>query len=103
MAKGKSAPFELVCPCCEAKLKIDPEVKAVITYVAKERPHTLEDISEGVAKLREQEAQRDEVFRKQFESMKSQKDVLNRKFDELLKQAKADPNQGPPRNPFDLD
>jgi hypothetical protein len=103
MAKPKSASFDVECPCCEATLKIDPDVRAVISHKAKERPHSLEDISAGVAKLKAQEAERDTVFQKQFDAMKSHKDVLAKKFDELLKQAKADPNTGPPPKPFDLD
>lgn len=104
MANRKtSATFEIECPCCQATLQVDPAVKAVISHKEKERPHTLEDITAGVAKLKQQESQRDAVFQKQVDAMKSQKDVLARKFDELLKQAKADPDQGPPRKPFDLD
>ena len=104
MANRKtSPPFEIECPCCQAALQVDPNVKAVLSYKEKERPHTLEDITAGVAKLKQQESQRDAVFQKQVDAMKSQKDVLARKFDELLKQAKSDPDQGPPRKPFDLD
>ena len=104
MATRKSAtPFEIECPCCKASLQIDPEVKAVLSYKEREGPRTLEDISSGVAKLKQQESERDAVFQKQVDAMKSQKDILSRKFDELLKQAKSDPDQGPPRKPFDLD
>ncbi|MCC7157406.1 MAG: hypothetical protein IT161_22690 [Bryobacterales bacterium] len=103
MARKSAATFEVECPCCQAALQIDSGVKAVLSFKAKERPHTLEDISAGVEKLRQQESQRDAVFQKQVDAMKSQKDVLSRKFDELLKQAQADPDQGPPRKPFDLD
>ena len=103
MAKNKPGAVEIECPCCEATLKIDPEVRAVISHKAKERPHSIADLGVGLQKLKEQESQRDALFNKQVEQMKSQKDVLARKFDELLKQAKEDPNQGPPPKLFDLD
>ena len=44
--------FDIECPCCRAKLKIDPEVKAVLSHQAHEAPRTLEDISLGVEKLK---------------------------------------------------
>lgn len=96
-------PFELDCPCCGATLKIDPEVKAVLSHKEKPKPKTLEDISIGVAKLKEQQAAREDAFNKSFEQMKSSKDVLNRKFDELLKKAKEDDPTAPPPKPLGLD
>lgn len=30
-------------------------------------------------------------------------DILNRKFDELFKKAKEDPDKGPPKRDFDFD
>ncbi|MCL4844249.1 MAG: hypothetical protein KJZ79_20520 [Bryobacteraceae bacterium] len=96
-------PFELDCPCCGATLKIDPEVKAVLSHKEKPKPKTLEDISIGVAKLKEQQAAREDAFNRSFEQMKSSKDVLNRKFDELLKKAKEDDPTAPPPKPLGLD
>jgi hypothetical protein len=105
MKKKDSAttPFELECPCCGASLKIDPEVKAVLSFKEKPAARSIEDLSAGLQKLREKESQKDALFQKQLESVKSSKDVLSRKFDELLKQAQSDPDQGPPKKPFDLD
>jgi hypothetical protein len=95
--------FELDCPCCGATLKIDPEVKAVLSHKEKPAARTIEDLSVGLAKLREKESQKDALFQKQLDSVKSSKDVLSRKFDELLKQAQTDPDKGPPKKAFDLD
>ena len=105
MAKSTPHPtqFEIECPCCGATLKIDPEVKAVITFKEKPQARTIEDISAGLQKLREKEAQKDALFAKQMESVRSSKDVLSRKFDELLKQAKEDPDKAPPKRDFDYD
>ena len=102
-AKSSAPSFELDCPCCGATLKIDPEVKAVLSFKEKPAPKTIEDLSAGLQKLREKESQKDALFEKQMESVRSSKDVLARKFDELLKQAKTDPDKGPPKRPFDLD
>jgi len=95
--------LELKCPCCEATLKVDPETAAVITHKAKEKPAPVEDLSKAVARLKEEEAGRDAKFRKSFEEEKSRKDVLNKKFDELFKQAKEDPDMQPRRKEIDWD
>jgi predicted nucleotide-binding protein (sugar kinase/HSP70/actin superfamily) len=100
---AKPITFELDCPCCGATLKIDPEVRAVLSHKEKPRPKTLEDLETGVERLKQQESEREQAFQKSFEAMKSSKDVLNRKFDELLKKAKEDPDKGPPPKPLGLE
>jgi len=103
MPKPSNVPFEVECPCCGGTLKIDPELHAVISHKEKETPRTLADINVGLAKLKGAEARREEAFQKSFEAMKSSKDVLARKFDELLKQAKADDPSKPPPKPLGLE
>lgn len=76
---------------------MDPATGAVITHKAKEKPAPVEDLQAAVAKLRQEEAARGEKFRKSFEDEKNRKDVLNKKFDELFKQAKEDPDSLQPR------
>jgi hypothetical protein len=103
MAKGKHELIEVRCPCCEATLQIDPELKAVISHQEHQRPRAIEDIGAAVQKLKGEEARRSETFQKSFEEHKSHHKVLERKFDELLKQAKEKPDAAPPRNPFDYE
>jgi len=63
----------------------------------------IEDLAAAVAKLKGEAGRREEVFQRSVETERKSKDVLNRKFDELFKQAKDDPNFGKkPRN-IDLD
>jgi hypothetical protein len=100
MAKGL---FEVECPCCNAVLKIDPETRAVIAHTVPEKPPAIEDLAAAVAKLKGESGRRDEVFRKQFEAEKSHGKVLEKKFDELLKQAKEKPDLTPPKRDIDLD
>jgi hypothetical protein len=95
--------IEVECPCCQAKLKVDVETSAVITYTVPEKPKMIEDLAAEVAKLKGAEGRRDEVFRKQVEAQKSHGSILNKKFDELLKQAQQNPDEKPPKRPFDLD
>jgi hypothetical protein len=95
--------IEVACPCCATVLKIDPETRAVIAHATPEKPPPIEDLAAAVAKLKGEAGRRDEVFRKQFEAEKSHGKVLERKFEELLKQAKDNPDQPPPLRDFDLD
>ena len=103
MPKPQRELIEVRCPCCEATLKVDPELRTVIAHEEHKRPPVIEDLREAVHKLKGEEARRAEAFDKSFEQHKNSKDVLARKFDELLKQAKQDPTGAPPPRPFDLD
>ena len=100
MAQGL---FEVECPCCNTVLKIDPETRAVIAHTVPQKPPAIEDLAAAVAKLKGEAGRRDEVFRKQVEAEKSHGRVLEKKFDELLKQAKEKPDVTRPVRDFDLD
>lgn len=95
--------FEVECPCCQTTLKIDPETRAVISHKIPEKPAPIEDLAAAVAKLKGEAGRREEVFRKQFEAEKSRGQILNTKFDELLRQAKENPDKTPPKRDIDLD
>jgi hypothetical protein len=95
--------FEVECPCCQAKLKIDPETCAVISHQVPEKPPAIEDLAAAVAKLKGEAGRRDEVFRKSVETERMHGRVLEKKFDELLKQAKENPDVAPRKRDIDLD
>src|SRR4051812_46570022 len=95
--------FDVACPCCNAKLRIDPQLRAVLSHQEPVKPAPIEDLAAAVADLKGAAGRRDEAFRRSFEAEKNQGSVLNRKFDELLKQAKADPNFGKKPRDMDLD
>ena len=99
MAKGM---FEVECPCCQALLKIDPQTRAIIAHTVKEKPRPIEDLAAEVAKLKGAGARREELFQKQFEAEKSHGKVLEKKFDELFKRAKENPDAEPPKRDIDL-
>src|SRR5579883_1586037 len=100
MAKGM---FDVECPCCQAILKIDADTRAVTPPPVPEQPPAIEDLAAEVAKLKGEGARREELFRKQFEAEKSHGKVLEKKFDELFKRAKENPDLTPPKRDIDLD
>ena len=100
MAKGM---FEVECPCCQATLKVDHQTRAVIAHKEREKPPAIEDLASAVARLKGEEARRDEVFRKSVEAERMHGQVLQKKFDELFKQAKENPDMPQPKRDIDLD
>ena len=94
--------FDVECPCCQAILKIDPETCTVIAHTIPERPKPIEDLAAEVAKLKGEGARREQIFQKSFEAEKSHGKVLEKKFDELFKRAKENPDDKPPTRDIDL-
>ena len=95
--------FDVECPCCQAVLKIDPETRAVIAHTVPVKPLPIEDLAAEVQKLKGEGARREQLFQKSFEAEKSHGKVLEKKFDELFKRAKENPDLEPPLRDIDLD
>ena len=102
MAK-ESKLIEVQCPCCQAQLFIDPETSAVIRHKEHEKPPTFSDLEAAVERQRGEAGRREEAFKKSVESHKTHQDVLSKKFDEMLKIAKENPNAPPPKRDIDFD
>ena len=88
-ARNYLFPKRLAVPATESNKKIVEQEREA--YLRRE------------AKLKGEAGRRDEAFRKSFEAEKNQGQVLNRKFDELFKKAKADPEFGKKPRDIDLD
>jgi hypothetical protein len=84
-------------------LKIDVATGAVLMHRQPEKAPQIEDLGVAVQRLKGEAAKREEVFQKSFADQKSRQSVLDKKFDELLKQAKSEPDSGPPKREFDFD
>lgn len=93
--------FELLCPCCNARLKVDPELKAVIDHEASKTPRTFQSVDEAIGAMKGQDVEREKRFEASIAAEKSKKDVLNRKFDELVEKTKGDTSR--PIRDIDLD
>ena len=95
--------IDVECPCCKATLKVDKGTGAVLTHKEAEKPKPIEDIAAAVQGLRAQADKREEVFQKSMADHKTRQSVLDRKFEELFKQAKESPDERPFRPDIDLD
>jgi hypothetical protein len=104
MAKAAKDVFDVQCPCCHSTLRVDAETHAVLSHKEPERPKTIEDLAAEVEKLKGASSRREELFQKSFAAEKQHGKVLEKKFEELFKQVKEDPNAGTPlKRDFDLD
>lgn len=102
MAKSSTSPVEVTCPCCQAKLTVDPQLAVVLSHVAPPRAVPDVDITDAARILEKQAQRREEKFRESWEAEKKKEDVLSRKFEEALKKAKDQPVEKPLRD-FDLE
>ena len=100
---GNRTLITVTCPCCRAELHIDPQTQAVIRHVEHVKPPTFADIEGAVQQFKGEAGRREEAFRKSVESHKSHQDVLSKKFDEMLRLAKEDPDAPPPKRDIDFD
>jgi hypothetical protein len=75
----------------------------VIHHREPEKKPLIEDLKAAVQQLKGEAERRNDVFQKSFASHLSADKVREKKFEELLKQAKEDKSDLPPKRPFDLD
>lgn len=102
---GETPPptVEVLCPCCQARLTIDLALGVVLHHESPPKTATVTDLKEAVKALETEAAQREARFKEMMEAEKDKGKVLERKFQELLKRAKADPSTPPPPREIDLD
>ena len=93
--------FETVCPCCQATLVVDTNLRRIVRPkepVRGDRP----ELSEAQRILAEEAARREALFQQSVAAEKTRGDALSRRFEEALKQAHQEPITKPTRD-FDLD
>ena len=93
--------FEATCPCCQAKLIIDSNLRRIVRHeepVRGDRP----ELSEAQRILAQEAARREALFEESVAAEKTRGDALSRRFEEALRQAKQEPITKPTRD-FDLD
>jgi len=101
MAKLKSE-LEVPCPCCGALLLVDVNLGRVISHQEPEREDK-PDLDAAQAILAEEKARREAVFLQSVEAEKTRGDMLSKRFEEALRQARGEPVGPPPKREFDLD
>lgn len=95
--------FEVPCPCCHSVLRIDPETRVVIHHHEPPRKPLIDDLNAAVEQLKGDAERRSEVFAKSFDAHQNSAKVREKKFEELLKQAKEDKSGIRPERAFDFE
>jgi hypothetical protein len=93
--------FTVACPCCQATLVIDANLRRIVRHeepVRSDRP----ELSEAQRILAEEAARREALFQQSVAAEKTRGDALSRRFEEALRQAREEPITKPARD-FDLD
>lgn len=91
----------VTCPCCRARLTVDPELAEVIAHEPPPRVSTVKGLDDAFETLQSKSVEREARFRQQMQAEAQKGKVLDRKFKEGLKKAKDSPD--PPPRPFDFD
>jgi len=105
MAKQDSENLYVTCPCCRAKLTVDPVFGAVLAVLSHELPVKAGpnvDLTDAQKILAEQNRQREDKFADSWFQETNKEDILAKKFEEAMKKAKDAP-AGKPIRDFDLD
>ena len=102
MGKQTTDNLNVTCPCCQAKLVVDPIFGAVLSHEAPVRPGPNVDLTDAQKILNEQNRQREDKFADSWFQESNKEDILAKKFAEAMKKAKDAP-AGKPLRDFDLD
>ena len=94
--------LNITCPCCQAKLVVDPVFGSVIYHELPVKAGPNVDLTQATSILEEQKRQREDKFADSWFQETHKEDILTKKFEEAMKKAKDAP-AGKPIRDFDLD
>ena len=93
--------FTTTCPCCNASLVIDANLRRVVRHEAAARADRPElDAAQQI--LAQEAARREALFQESLAAEQNRGDALAKRFEEALRQARQEPITKPMRD-FDLD
>jgi hypothetical protein len=93
--------FETACPCCQATLVVDLNLRRVVRHVEPVRGDRPE-LSDAQRILADEAARREALFQQSVSAERTRGDALSKRFEEALRQAQNEPISKPTRD-FDLD
>lgn len=94
----------LRCPECNAHLVIDSVTGEILAHRAVEKPLAGgKDFDTLLEDLDRDKAEAEEVFEREVAAMKDRDRLLEEKFEQAMKRAQEEPDDGPLTRPIDLD
>ena len=101
---AEPANHSLRCPECDAHLVIDSQTGEVLSHRPAKQPLAGgKDFDSLLADLDRDKEEAEEVFEREVAAMKDRDRLLDEKFQQALKRAEEDPDDGPRPRPIDLD
>ena len=101
---AKNTPLiKVTAPAARRSCTSIRQTSAVIRHVEHVKPPTFADLESAVQRQHGEASRREDAFLKSVESHKTHHDVLSKKFDEMLKIAKENPDEPPPKRDIDFD
>lgn len=92
------------CPECGSDLVVDAATGELLSHrPAKRQPAGGKDFDSLLAGIDTDKNRAEEVFEREKAAMKDRERLLEEKFREAMKRAEEEPDEGPPKRPFDLD
>jgi hypothetical protein len=89
--------LDILCPCCEALLKVDPETGSVVWADPKKaKPKDFDDL---VTRVQSHKGVLDQKFARSVKQTKRAAEILDKKFEEARKRAEKDDSRPP--HPFE--
>jgi len=98
MTDPKSNDIMVTCPCCNARLRIDPGLRKVISHEAPPKTTDAPSLDRAAALLKEQAARREALFKQSTENERIKSQLLERKFEAELEKSKDEPIRKPTRD-----
>ena len=102
MAQKKINEISVECPCCGARLYVDPELQKVLSHDPPPEERSGVDLNDAATLLKEQAERREAIFEQSSADIKNQSELLERKFAAALEKSKDEPVEKPTRD-IDLD
>lgn len=93
--------FEVICPCCQAALVVDTNLRRIVRHEEPARGDKPE-LSDAHRLLADEAARRENLFQQSVAAERTRGDALSKRFEEALRQAKDEPITKPTRD-FDLE
>ncbi len=94
----------VTCPECGSDLSVDAATGEVLSHRVPKRPpaggKSFDSLLAGVDRDR---ARAEDTFERARAAERDRDRLLEEKFREAVKRAEEEPDEGPPRRPFDLD
>jgi len=94
----------VLCPDCEGRLTVDAETGAVLSHEKKAQPIAGgADFDQLLGEIDRGKEKAEEIFEKEVAAHEDRDRLLDEKFREAVKRAESEPDDTPPRRPFDYE